>query len=73
MECEEVSVRLWEYLDDELDPEDAKLIEEHLGDCFWCRPSFRCGRAFLGLLARQRGACMTPRALVIRIRRLIEL
>jgi predicted anti-sigma-YlaC factor YlaD len=72
MECEEVSNRLWEYLDKELDPKEAKSIGEHVLGCPWCRSAYCCGRAFLNLLARQRQACMAPDALVLRMRRLLQ-
>lgn len=73
MECEEVSSHLWEYLDEELEPEEADSIGEHLRECPWCRTAYCCRRAFLDLLARQRDTCMTPRTLMIRLRRLSRL
>jgi len=73
MGCEEVSKRLWEYLDTELDPEEAQSVVEHLYGCPACRPAFRCRRAFLKLLARQRHACMAPDTFVLRMHRLFQL
>jgi hypothetical protein len=73
MECEEVSKRLWEYLDKELEPKEAASVGEHVLGCASCRPAYCCGRAFLQLLARQRDACMAPSALVLRMRRLYQL
>jgi mycothiol system anti-sigma-R factor len=64
MECEEVLVRLWEYLDQELGPEEAQSVREHLFECLSCRPAYQCDRAFLELLARQRHGCKAPRSLV---------
>jgi predicted anti-sigma-YlaC factor YlaD len=72
MACEEVSNRLWEYLDKELDPKEAKSIGEHVLGCPWCRSAYCCGRAFLNLLARQQQACTAPDALVLRMRRLLQ-
>lgn len=68
MECEEVLNRLWEYLDYELAPEEAKAVRAHLSDCPCCFPSFCCRRAFLELLARQRTGCSAPPTLVARVR-----
>ena len=63
MDCEEVLIRLWEYLDHELGPEEAAAVTAHLSDCADCYPAYRCDRAFLDLLARQRGLCSAPAAL----------
>jgi predicted anti-sigma-YlaC factor YlaD len=71
MECEEVSQRLWEYLDKELNAEECESVAEHLQGCLPCRRTCRCGRAFLELLARQRHACVAPASFVFRMRRLI--
>jgi Putative zinc-finger len=54
MKCEEVGIRLWEYLDQELAPEEAEAVGTHLGYCPHCYPAFSWNRAFLELLARQR-------------------
>jgi anti-sigma factor (TIGR02949 family) len=72
MECEEVSNRLWEYLDKELEPEEARSVREHVHGCPSCRPAYCYGRAFLNLLARQQQACTAPDALVLRMRRLLQ-
>jgi hypothetical protein len=54
MECEAVVIRLWEYLDQELAPEEAEAVGAHLTYCTHCYPAFCWDRAFLKLLARQR-------------------
>jgi anti-sigma factor RsiW len=54
MECEAVVIRLWEYLDQELAPEEAEAVGAHLTYCAHCYPAFCWDRAFLKLLARQR-------------------
>ncbi len=64
MECDEVLIRLWEYLDQELGPEESRSVGEHLYSCLTCRPAYQCDRAFLDLLARQRASCSAPRTLV---------
>lgn len=67
MECEEVVIRLWEYLDEELTPEEAAAIGAHLSGCGRCHPRYCCDRAFLALLARQRSRCSAPAVLVATI------
>ena len=64
MECEEVMVRLWEYLDQELAPEEADGVRTHLSHCSDCYPAYCCDRAFLQLVARLRDSCSAPAALV---------
>lgn len=68
MECEEVLNRLWEYLDQELGPEEAKAVGEHLHDCPTCHPTYCCDRALLELLARLRDGCSIPPACLSSIR-----
>jgi predicted anti-sigma-YlaC factor YlaD len=68
MECSEVERRLWEYLDDELSPEEAWAIGTHLGGCRGCRPAYQCDRALLERLAHCRLAKVpAPQSLVDRI------
>jgi mycothiol system anti-sigma-R factor len=52
MECREVVVRLWEYLDGELAPEEVLSLRVHLDGCPRCRSCHCCDRAFLRLLRR---------------------
>jgi len=68
MECEEVLIRLWEYLDQELGPKEAKAVRDHLDGCTGCYPAFGCGRALLRVLARQRANCGAPPGLVQAVR-----
>lgn len=68
MRCEEVLIRLWEYLDDELTPEEVEVITGHLKGCRRCHPAYCCDRAFLALLARQRSRCSAPASLLSRVR-----
>jgi len=69
MRCEEVLNRLWEYLDQELTPEEAEMVKVHLRGCPRCHPAYCCDRAFLALLARQRSQG-APARLLPRLRRL---
>jgi hypothetical protein len=68
MECKEVLARLWEYLDEELRPEEVMAVATHLGICRQCYPAYCCDRAFLELLGRQRSRCSAPAALLLSIR-----
>lgn len=68
MECDQVLICLWEYLDEELRPEEAEAVAAHLSRCGSCYPAFCCDRALLNLLARQRTASPAPATLVMSIR-----
>jgi len=68
MECEEVLIRLWEYLDQELGPKEAEEVRDHLDGCTGCYPAFGCSRALLRALARQRANCAAPPSLVQSVR-----
>jgi len=68
MRCEEVLIRLWEYLDQELASEEAAAVKLHLRDCRRCHLACCCDRAFLELLARQRSRCSAPLTLVASVR-----
>ena len=73
MRCEEVLIRLWEYLDEELASEEAAAVKLHLRDCHRCHPACCCDRAFLELLARQRNRCSAPLTLVVSVRSRLHL
>lgn len=68
MECKEVLFRLWEYLDDELESEEAEAVAAHLKRCGECYPAYCCDRALLQLLARQRMTGYAPSSLVMSVR-----
>jgi mycothiol system anti-sigma-R factor len=68
MRCEEVLLRLWEYLDQELAREEAAAVASHLGHCGRCHPAYCWDRALLELLARQRDTCSAPAGLIMSIR-----
>jgi Putative zinc-finger len=68
MRCEEVLLRLWEYLDEELAREEAEAVAAHLEHCGGCHPAYCWDRALLQLLARQRLTCSAPAGLVISLR-----
>jgi mycothiol system anti-sigma-R factor len=54
MTCEDVLTRLWEYLDEELAPEEVRALGVHLGGCSECHGAFCCDRAFLSMISRLR-------------------
>jgi hypothetical protein len=68
MECRDVSFRLWEYLDQELGPEESLAVAEHLTGCSDCYPAHCWCRALLEVLERQRNDCSAPASLVTAIR-----
>jgi mycothiol system anti-sigma-R factor len=68
MECKEVLILLWEYLDEELRPEESAAVAAHLKRCLRCYPAYCCDQALLELLARQRTRCSAPASLVRSIR-----
>jgi len=70
MDCEEALSRLWEYLDQELKPDESRSLDAHLEECPRCHPVYCCNRAFLRLLARQRESCCAPWSLMLWVRRL---
>jgi mycothiol system anti-sigma-R factor len=71
MECEEVLLRLWEYLDQELAWEEAEAVQVHLSKCARCYPAYCCDRALLQLLARQRTTCFAPPTLRVSVRAIL--
>jgi len=70
MECDQVVIRLWEYLDQELASEDATEVRVHLSRCSNCYPAYCCDRALLNLLARVRNSDTAPATLIRWARRL---
>ncbi len=64
MECKDVLTRLWEYLDEELAPEDAAAVATHLSGCPSCRPCCSFDTNFLALLRRQRARLSAPPRLI---------
>jgi anti-sigma factor RsiW len=59
MTCEDVLTRLWEYLDEELAPEEVRAVGVHLGGCPECHGAFCCDRAFLSMIGRLRRVTAT--------------
>jgi anti-sigma factor RsiW len=72
MRCEDVLAVLWEYLDQELAPEEAGVVRAHLSGCPHCHPAYCCDRAFLALLARQRAGSPGSGRLVTQVRFLLS-
>ena len=72
MECKEALLLLWEYLDEELRPEEAGAVAAHLSHCAGCYPAYCCDRALLELLGRQRARCPAPPSLVVSVRAILH-
>ncbi|MGH7445730.1 MAG: anti-sigma factor family protein [Longimicrobiales bacterium] len=49
-DCEDVLLKLWDYLDDELDDARIDEVRGHLERCTGCRGYAEVSRAFLALL-----------------------
>jgi anti-sigma factor (TIGR02949 family) len=52
--CEEAAKRVYEYLDGELDPQDAETIRCHVEQCRRCYPMYNWEQLFLDVL-KERG------------------
>ena len=69
MTCEDVLTRLWEYLDQELAPEEVRAVGVHLGGCPECHGAYCCDRAFLSMIGRlRRITAPAPLATVVQCR-----
>jgi len=53
IDCAGVIQRLYEYLDEELDPETIERIREHLEVCKRCYPRYAFEKAFLRFISEQ--------------------
>jgi len=61
IDCHGVMKRLWEYVDGELDPEEARAIAEHLSMCARCHPQYEFQLAFLASIVEAHGRRPAPR------------
>ncbi|MGH7482943.1 MAG: zf-HC2 domain-containing protein [Longimicrobiales bacterium] len=52
--CEEALVRLWEFLDAELPPDDEEAVKKHLDICNRCYPHYDFQRAYFEFTRRLR-------------------
>ncbi|MEO8226156.1 MAG: zf-HC2 domain-containing protein [Gemmatimonadota bacterium] len=66
-DCAEVLARLWEFLDADLTNDEIAAFARHIALCDPCRHYARFDRAFLDLLARQRGL-MPPSSMHWRVK-----
>ena len=63
LDCRDCIDRLYEYLDDELTPQLARAVRDHLAECAACFPRFQVEGAFLAFLrARVRAKGMPAEA-----------
>lgn len=56
IDCREAVRRLWRFLDGELQPGEARRVEEHLDQCVTCCGELEFSRELRKLLDRQRTA-----------------
>jgi mycothiol system anti-sigma-R factor len=71
--CHESLERLYEYLDGELSPEDAREVERHLQICAECYPEVRLTTDYREALRRAaQGQPCCPNTLRDRVARLIQ-
>ncbi|HUG41838.1 MAG TPA: zf-HC2 domain-containing protein [Longimicrobiales bacterium] len=52
--CEDALARLWEFLDDELSPDEEIQVKEHLDICNRCYPQYDFQRAYFAYTRRIR-------------------
>ena len=69
--CHEAVKRLWEYLDDTVDPDEQVLVEEHLARCRTCCGELEFAKELRSLLAN-RSPDDLPRDILNRLNRTIE-
>ncbi len=50
--CQQAMMRLWEFLDRELDPVSEDEVRSHLEVCRRCYPRYDFQRAYFGLMQR---------------------
>ena len=68
LDCLSAVRRLWDYLDGELTPWDARAVDEHLAACAACRPHFAFERDLKRAVAAARTEHPDPAALRERLR-----
>jgi anti-sigma factor (TIGR02949 family) len=66
--CSETLLRLDDFVDRELSPEDLELVEEHLLECVQCAEKFRFETSLVGALRERLARIAVPEALLRRIR-----
>lgn len=58
--CDQVIARLWEYVDDELRPENAAAVRAHLEICSRCFPQYDFQRAYKEFVHRRARQPLPP-------------
>lgn len=71
MRCEDALARLWEFLDEELAPEDEIAVKKHLDICNRCYPQYDFQRAYFEFLRRVRETHHAPPSLRRRLFQMI--
>lgn len=70
-DCRETVRRLWDYLDHELSPEEARAVDAHLEQCDRCPSHFTFERAFLAAVRSARAERGATAALRNRVRSIL--
>jgi mycothiol system anti-sigma-R factor len=69
IDCRHVISRMWEYLDGEVEPEEAAEIRDHLAVCARCNPQYQFQFRFLSaVVGAHAGVAGAPPALASRVR-----
>jgi mycothiol system anti-sigma-R factor len=68
--CEEIAVRLYQYIDRELTPAEYREVQEHLDACPPCKHVFQLERNVLSVVGERCRRVCAPPNLIERIRRL---
>jgi mycothiol system anti-sigma-R factor len=69
--CNEALKRMWEYLDETVDPDERVLVEEHLARCRTCCGELEFAKELRRMLA-ERSPDDLPEGVVRRLHRTIE-
>ena len=69
-DCDRVTKRLWEYLDDELPDREAHAIDQHVESCDRCHAAMMSARRMLSAVASSRWTTRAPAALRERVAQL---
>ena len=70
--CEDVFRRLDDFLDRELSPEEARLVEEHLSTCAQCASEHRFERRVLDEVRGKLQRIRAPEGLMDRVKQTIK-
>lgn len=66
-DCSEVLLRVFEYIDQEMSPEDCARIQAHLDDCAECMSAYQRDLLLKALVRRSCGCEQAPETLRVSI------